>query len=160
MNPFKVLWWQLQFTCREGPSKQTVWGAHSLSECMGDDGVATAWLWKALKGAVVLCCSISLTTLKCTVFEMYQYFSRAAFTVRCGRSYNCFLAESQEFKGTGSTNLWEHRRQNHKASNEENLFLRLQYIIKHFLCSSAQARREDAFYLQVVSNDSNWQNAS
>lgn len=57
-------------------------------------------------------------------FEMYQYFSRAPFTVRCGRTYSLLLAESQDFKGTGRANLLEHRRQNHKVSNEENLFLR------------------------------------
>lgn len=131
IHPFKALAGQLRFTCREVPSRQTVWGAHFLSECMDGDGVATAWLWKAWKGAVVLCCSISLTTLKCTVFEMDQYFSRAAFTVRCGRTYSSLLAEIQEFKGTGNANLLEPRRQNHKVSNEENLFLRLQCIIRH-----------------------------
>lgn len=55
----KVLARQLQFIYRE------VWGAHSLIQCIDGDGVDTAWLWKTLKGAVVLCCSVSLTTLKC-----------------------------------------------------------------------------------------------
>lgn len=121
-----------------GSAFQAVWGAHSLSECMDGDEVATAWLWKTLKGAVILCCSVSLSTLKCTVFEIYQYFSRAAFTVRCGRIYCSLLAESQEFKGSGNANLLEHRRQNCKVSNEENLFLRLQYIIRHCVAVHTQ----------------------
>lgn len=131
IHPFRVLARQLQFTGGEVPSRQTVWGAHFLSECTDGDGVTTAWLWKTLKGAVILCSSVSLSTLKCTVIEMYHYFSRAAFTVRCGRTYCSLLAVSQEFKGSGNANLLEHGRQNHKISNEENLSIRLQYIIRH-----------------------------
>lgn len=85
----------------------------------------------------------SLSTLKSAVFEMYQYFSRAAFTVRCGRTYGSLLAESQEFKGNGNANLLEHRRQNHKVSHEENPFLRLQYIIRHCVAVHRQEGKID-----------------
>lgn len=93
-------------------------------------------------------------------FEMYQYFSRAAFTVRCGRTYSFLLAESQEFKGTGSANLLEHRRQNHKVSNEENLFLRLQYIIRHSVAVHRQEGEIQFASMPSGGKDNNWQNAS
>lgn len=93
IHPFRVLARQLQFTGGEVPSRQTVWGAHFLSECMDGDGVTTAWLWKTLKGAVILCSSVSLSTLKCTVIEMYHYFSRAAFTY-CEMWENLLLSSS------------------------------------------------------------------
>lgn len=147
---FKVLARQLQLTCRE------VWGAHSLSECMDGDGVDTAWkTLEDFEGS-----SRPLLISLSHYFEMYQCFSRAAFTVRCGRTYSFLLAESQEFKGTGSANLLEHRRQNHKVSNEENLFLRLQCIIRHSVAVHRQEGKIQFASTPSGGKDNNWQNAS
>lgn len=67
---------------------------------MRGDGVDIAWLWKALKGAAILSCEISLAALKCAACT--AVFQQSSFTVGCGKAEISLLAESEEFKDTGS----------------------------------------------------------